>query len=265
MDSVGDFVVAWGSYGENLGSPTTSLPSAYNSAGRDPGKASSRPTHTRLALENFAAAVAMDSAGNFVVAWDGPANFDTIYAQRYSAAGVAQGADFQVSAPESGIQKALAVAMDPRGDFVVAWEQLEGDGDGYGIFAERFNASGAPQGSGFLVNTYTTGFQRFPSVAMDSAGDFVISWGSIIEPLTGAPFSYFVSAQRYDAAGVAQGSEFRVNTYTTDGAFHSSVAMDSAGDFVVTWASYYDGSDSINAPAYNARWRVPVQGSEFTG
>ena len=35
-----------------------------------------------------------------------------------------------------------------------------------------------PQGSSFLVNTYTTGHQQFSSVAMDSAGDLVVAWES---------------------------------------------------------------------------------------
>ena len=54
---------------------------------------------------------------------------------------------------------------------------------------------------------------------------------------------YGVYAQRYNAAGVAQGTEFQVNTYTTNYQLNSSVAMDSDGDFVIAWeSSSQDGS-----------------------
>ena len=55
----------------------------------------------------------------------------------------------------------------------------------------------------------------------------------------------FYLGQRYDAAGLAQGAEFRVNTYTTSTQWNSSIAMDGSGNFVVPyrldyrWYFYY--------------------------
>ena len=49
-----------------------------------------------------------------------------------------------------------AVAIDADGDFVVTWQSSDQDGDGNGIYAQRYNASGVAQGSEFLVNTFTT-------------------------------------------------------------------------------------------------------------
>jgi hypothetical protein len=37
-------------------------------------------------------------------------------------------------------------------------------------------SAGVAQGSNFLVNTYTTGNQREPSIAIDNNGNFIISW-----------------------------------------------------------------------------------------
>ncbi len=42
-----------------------------------------------------------------------------VYAQRYSATGVAQGAEFRVNTITSNSQRDPAVAMDADGDFVV--------------------------------------------------------------------------------------------------------------------------------------------------
>ncbi|MEM6784672.1 MAG: hypothetical protein AAF624_13165, partial [Bacteroidota bacterium] len=69
-----------------------------------------------------------------------------------------------------------------------------------------------PEGSEFQVNTETEDEQQAPSIAMDADGDFVIAWQSLGQDGYGTG----VYAQRYDAAGVAQGSEFQVNTETED-------------------------------------------------
>ena len=36
-------------------------------------------------------------------------------------------------------------------------------GAAYGVYAQRYNSKDLPQGSEFLVNTYTTNTQRLPS------------------------------------------------------------------------------------------------------
>jgi hypothetical protein len=52
-----------------------------------------------------------------------------------------------------------------------------------------------------------------------------------------------VFGQRFNAAGAAQGGEFRVNTYTLFSQSDADVAADAAGNFVVVWESeYQDGS-----------------------
>ena len=120
-----------------------------------------------------------------------------------------------------------------------------------------------PVGSEFRVNTYTTSGQRYPSVAMDSDGDFVVSWQSLGQDGS----SYGIYAQRYDNAGVAQGAEFRVNTYTTSQQFYPSVAMDNDGDFVVSWQSFeQDGSnDGIYAQRYMFPPILPIELLHLTG
>ena len=75
---------------------------------------------------------------------------------------------------------------------------------------------------------------------MDADGDFLVSWSSYGQDGSG----WGIYAQRYNAAGVAQGGEFRVNSNTASDQLYSSVAMDADGDFLVSWSSYFqDGSD----------------------
>ena len=65
---------------------------------------------------------------------------------------------------------------------------------------------------------------------MDADGDFVVTWSSHGQDGSG----WGVYAQRYNAAGVTQGGEFRVNTTTANTQGSPTVAMDADGDFVVT-------------------------------
>ena len=53
-----------------------------------------------------------------------------------------------------------------------------------------------------------------------------------------------IYAQRYNASGVAQGGEFRINSTTADDQRYSRVAMDAAGNFTVTWMSFGQDGDS---------------------
>ena len=200
--------------------------------------------------------------GDFVVVWesygqDGWA--DGVYARRYSVSGVPLGGEFQVHTYTTNAQRNASVAMNAAGDFVVVWQSYSQDGSGYGVYAQRFNASGNPVGSEFQVNTYTTSFQVNPHVAMNAAGDFVVAWQSYSQDGWG----YGVYAQRFDASGNPVGSEFQVHTYTTSNQRNASVAMNAAGDFVVAWESFYqDGSSyGVYAQRFDASGN-PV-GSEF--
>ncbi len=190
--------------------------------------------------------IAMDAAGDYVVAWQSFGQDGSgwgIFAQQYNANGTPKGAEFQVNLTDTaGIQAFPAVAMDPAGDFVIAWQDSPAGGtSGYDIFARRYNAAGVAQGSDFLVNTYTTGGQTKPSVAMDQSGDFVVVWSSYSQF---APDEYSAYAQRYTATGATVGSEFRVGD---SGGAQPSVAMDAAGDFVIDYGSQAELYNSSGA------------------
>jgi uncharacterized repeat protein (TIGR01451 family) len=69
-----------------------------------------------------------------------------------------------------------------------------------------------------------------------------------------------VYAQRYASDGAAQGSEFRVNTYTeSDQVSPSVAARDADGDFVVAWDGYTQEGDAWNeSNVYAKRYGVPL-------
>jgi hypothetical protein len=198
-------------------------------------------------------AIAVDPAGNFVVAWlsaDQDGNITGVFGQRYDAAGVPRGSEFEVNTYTTGYQGEPAVAVDPEGKFVVVWSSYAQDGDGMGVFGQRYDAAGTRVGGEFRVNSYTTNGQYAPAVAMDAGGRFAVVWWS--HTLDGSLTGIF--GQRYDAAGLPLGSEFRINTYTTGAQTTPAVAMDPAGSFVVVWQSYGpDGSSyAIVSQRYDA-------------
>ena len=186
-----------------------------------------------------AAAVAAD--GSFVVVWQSYAPEDGsawgIFAQRYASTGVAQGGEFRVNSHTTFSQESPAIAMDPSGSFVVVWQSYGTDGSGWGVFGQRYDAAGTPLGGEFRVNSYTPGLQGEPSVAMDATGSFVVAWSSV-----DGGGDVDVAARQFDAAGVPRGADLEVNSYATSSQSRPSIASDAAGDFVVVWRSYQDGS-----------------------
>ncbi len=177
----------------------------------------------------------------------------------------AQGTETKVNTSVSGTQtenwSTKTVAMDANGNYVVVWMDGSGATDtGIGIYGQRYNASGVAQGAQFHVNTYTADNQSNPTVAMDANGNFVVVWQSNGQDGS----SYGVYAQRYNSSGVAQGSEFRVNTYTTVDQLEAAVAMDANGNFVIAWQSYgQDATNTIGIYAQRYNSSGVAQGGEF--
>ena len=210
-------------------------------------------------------AVEADAAGNFVVVWASQGqedpDFAGVFGQRYDAAGAPVGGEFQVNTFTTQIQSEPAVAMDDSGNFIVVWESNGQDGSLFGIFGQRFNPSGVPQGAEFPVNTFTTGMQNTPAVAVDGSGDFVVVWQSYGQD--GNMSHYSVFGRRFNSSGTPASGEFQVNTFTTGPQRDPSVAMNAAGDFVIAWQSYLqDGAFySIVGRRYSAAGTP--QGGEF--
>ena len=110
------------------------------------------------------------------------------------------------------------------------------------------------------VNTYTTGDQRNPSVAMDADGDFVVVWRG--DGSSGTDTDWSIQGQRFASDGSFAGDEFQVNTYTTYRQRFPQAAMDANGNFVVVWES----AESTDILGYNIRGqRYSSDGSPVAG
>jgi hypothetical protein len=157
------------------------------------------------------------------------------------------GPEFRVNTYTTSDQVRPMAASDGSGNFVVVWHST--DDSLTGVFGQRYAGSGAPLGSEFRVNSYTTNDQGLPSVAADPSGNFVVAWASITQDGSAAG----IFGQRYDAAGTPLGPEFRVNTYTTGYQVSQSVAADSSGNFVVVWTGR-GGQDGSQDGVFGQRY-----------
>jgi hypothetical protein len=205
-----------------------------------------------------APAAAGDGAGNFAIVWtsgeyaaasqdgSGPG----VVGQRFDAATARVGSELQANTYTTEGQRSAAVAADPSGGFVVVWTSSSyqyptdtQDGDGAGVFAQRFDAAGMKVGAELQVNQHTQGDQDSTAVARDAAGNFVVVWRS--DDL-GAPGpngdTSGIFGRRYAASGAPLGDEFLVNAYTTGSQTSPTVAADPDGRVVVVWSSTDSGA-----------------------
>jgi hypothetical protein len=252
MDPDGNFVVVWGAAegdGDNYGI----FARRFNAAGVPQGDQVRVNTYT-TDYQN-APAVAIDADGDFVVAWNsygqdqggGGKYAGGVYFQRYNAAGVPQGVETRANTYTTDNQGDASVAIAPNGDFVITWLSFGQDGAGFGIYGQRYNAAGVPQGAEFRLNQFTTGSQMNATVSMDDAGNFAATWGTQIQ----ASPTLDIAARLFEANGNPRGNEFIVNNVLTADQFNPDIAIDADGDFVVTWQSDAGGSPRIHARRYD--------------
>ena len=245
-DSGGNFVVVWTS--NNQDGVGLGVFGQRFSAGGTPVGPEFR-VNTTTAGSEYLPSVGMDNAGNFVVSWQNyqyPGTAE-IFAQRFSNTGAPLGAEFRVNTYVPGVQAFSSVAVNVAG-FVVVWHSYGQDGSSWGVFGQRFAPTGAPLGPEFRVNTYTTNGELAASISSDAPGNFVVVWQA--NGPDGAGLGVF--GQRFGAAGVPLGGEFRVNSYTTNNQSYPAVITDGGGNFGVVWQS--SGQDGSQTGVYGQRF-----------
>jgi hypothetical protein len=218
---------------KNLGTTTQSVDLVITSDTQIPvNKIGPEITDITPASTNAAIpAIAYSSNGTSVITW--VEDTGAIRAQRYDSDGTALGSVIQVNTYTSGFSSTPAIAMADDGSFVIVWSSDDIDGDGYGIRAQRFDATGAAVDSEFTINETTTGDQLTPSIAMQADGSYFVTWTGDDGFGTGV----FGANFNFDATG--PGTEFRLNPVTFGNQYSSKVAG-SNGSYVVTWTEDFD-------------------------
>jgi hypothetical protein len=234
LDPDGDFAVTWTKYDSLANTDADVRLQRFGADGAVRGGVTDAATGTS---RQDSSAVAFDAAGNSVVAWaDHGATTAGVYARRYDANGAPRGDVITVFTPGADGADVLfsthvEIASDAAGGFVVVWGATYSDARGAEVLARRFDATGAPAGAPFRASRASTGSQTGADVAMDPAGDFVITWANNPDDQGES-----VVGQRFNAAGARVGGEFPVSaTPAFWGVGQTSVDTDDAGNFVVAW------------------------------
>ncbi|VVO24862.1 hypothetical protein PS723_04515 [Pseudomonas fluorescens] len=242
----GGYVVSWMSSGQD-GSGFGIYAQRYDTSGETVGMEVRVNTVTTNDQDNPIVAALSD--GGYVVSWmssDQDGSGFGIYAQRYDSNSSAVGVEVRVNSVTASDQLTPSVAALSDGGYVVSW-MSSGDGDGYGIYLQRYDSSGSALGVELRVNTVTAHHQVEPSVAAFADGGYVVSWMSFRQD--GSSFGIY--AQRYDTNGIAVGGEVQVNSTTLDSQQQPSICTLSDGGYVVSWESAGQDGNGIYAQRYD--------------
>lgn len=246
MDGEGNFTVVWTAADAD---GTGIFARRFTAAGTPLG--GEFRVNVQVATDQVGPVIGMNAAGQAVIAWVSDHSLDpddgekSIYARWFAADGVPLGAEeFLVSVYTADAQEHPAVGLDAAGNFTMAWQSInqetnqEGTGSSWGVYARQFlvdQAAGtitSPQPQEFRVNEVTDGPQRFPSVGVADAGQFVVSWQSILQDGS----SWAVLQRQYLPDGSPAGGESLVNTATTGPQILPVVAQRGSGDFTIVWS-----------------------------
>jgi len=268
VDGQGNFVVVWDSWCSH-GTDTDGLSiqgQRYDASGTPAGGQFQVNSYTTA--RQYEAAVAAGGQGNFVVVWESWGSYGTdtstasVQARLYDASGTPVGGQFQVNTYTMALQYKAAVAADGQGDFVVVWAGYGSygtDTGGYGrlsIQGQRYDASGTPAGGQFQVNTYTTGSQNRPAVAMDAQGHFAVVWDSDGSYGTDTD-RLSIQGQFYGTNDTPVGEQVQVNSCTTDWQYEAAVAADGQGNFVAVWESWCSYGTDANGQSIQGQRYAP--------
>jgi Ca2+-binding RTX toxin-like protein len=249
--SGGGFVVSWNDQnGDGSGEGITAQ--LFDAAGVKIGGEISVNTITNL--NQTTQQISALSDGGFVITWadssgDGDGDGYGVRGQRFDSGGTKTGSEFGVNSYATSNQINGGLASFNTGGFVSTWYSSLQDGDGNGVFAQRFDTNGNKVGGELAVNTYTTGSQYSPQVAVLSDDGFVVVWHSIGQDGSGNG----VFAQRFDASGAMAGSEFQVNSWTSGNQNQISVTELQDGGFVIAWTDN-GGQDGGGKGSYGRRY-----------
>lgn len=254
----GHQVVIWDSVGQD-GSLSSIYGRVYRADGAPAGD--EFPINDDARNRQTFPAVAMAADGRFVVAWNSNGRDGAglgVQARRFAADGTPLGPEFQVQVDgEGAVQPGVGLAMDPQGNFVIAWADRRIPGnlsslDTRTIQARRYDAAGQPLGRAITVASSLLPSVRGPSVGMDALGGFVVSWIQGPSGLTPAA----VRARRIGADGRALGLGYTVSQPDAQVADvdRAKIAVGASGGFVVTWESF--AADARNAGVWARVYRA---------
>ncbi len=246
----GGWLVCWESYAQD-GSGYGVYQQRFTAGGLTSGEETRVNTQT-TGSQNTATVTAL-ADGGWLVSWmayseDGLQS--DILQQRYSSAGLPVGTETTVNSSSGTLQESPQTTALLDGGWLVTWHAPQADGNATDIFQQRYAANGNAVAGETRVNSTVTDYQLNASTCALADGGWLVCWESYNQDGSG----YGVYQQRYNAQGIAQGAEVRVNSFTSGSQGTPSVAALPDGGWVVSWTSYEqeDTTSGIFQQRYSA-------------
>jgi hypothetical protein len=181
------------------------------------------------------ARIGVDSAGNFVVAWNDRRNFanqvwNQVYCQIFDKNGGRIGNNFKIGHDTTRI---LGLTVLKDGRFIVFWYTAYNFNQFAELFFQRYDGSGNALSPPTRVvdSTFSSLSLSYGDIACDSIGNFVIAW----DRLFGSSFS-ILYCQRFDSSGNRIGNPVIANEPSIGvGVLDTKICMDFSGNFVCCW------------------------------
>lgn len=205
--------------------------------------------------------LAVDGRGNVIVPFRRRYVPDTgdsdVFIRRFSPDGQPLGPEIRVNSYLPGDQRNPNVAAAPNGDFLVTWQSEGQDGDREGVYGQFFAADGTRRGHEIRINDVTLSAQRFPRVAADPHGNFIVTWRSfILDPQSGHILDWDLKGRLFRPDGTPVAGEILINQQRELEQGLPLVAFAPNGTFFVTWQSstgpLYDTEQDVHARRFAA-------------
>lgn len=203
-----------------------------------------------LTPEQFAPVVAVDPTGVIWVVWQDyrasgyPLNSD-IYIQRIDSSGRPAGSNFAANDDGSLVTQKEPDIVSNSNELVLVWSDLRrGQWD---IYAQRFDFSGAPLGTNFILNDDAgTAPQHAPEIAVLPDGRFVVVW---YDSRDGDPNIYFQIMEAF--GGTLVGANLKANDDTGSARQRFPTVCSGPGSgFTIAWQDFRDGTYPAGSRLY---------------
>jgi hypothetical protein len=253
-DATGDAVAVW----LQVDAGVTRVAEARRAAGQDFGAPSYISDTT---ADAYYAEVAMNPSGEALVTWVQYPNCACLPYVDYTMAPAAGSFGTPQTIPGIADAEPVLPALDAAGDAVIAYQDQSPDGIAVEYRPAGSSASfSAPQQvtDPPAGDPYTPSFADTPTVAMDSAGDALVTWSAYVD--TGGGSSTDVVQAAYRPAGTSSGAGFGPLETLSDpsaDAGEPSPALDGSGNGIVAFQST---SGSL-VETVDAAYRPKTQGS----
>jgi len=168
--------------------------------------------------------------GSYIVTYSGPKFSGSLYGQLMGTNGIAAGDAFLIA--DNGLFSDDAVASSSTGDFVVSWSAYPEGSSDTEIFARIYGSDTTQKVGTFQLNVSELGFQYLDDIEYLDDGRFIAVWTTVFNNT-----DYDIYARVFDANGVPEGVEFRVNDYTASFQQLASVSALTGGGYVISWQS----------------------------